>query len=953
MLAPGPSSARRARVPRPAVSGGLAALVWLSASVATAAPGDTVELSGERFVAVKAAAEPATVPAPGPTVASRALTLTRVEGGFELQGTFELDASEPGWYAGIVAGSGTRIEDADLGGRIAPILRTPAGTMFAAWIEGPTTLKIRGFVDARPDTLELTTLPATRGRLRLRGDDRVLRWPSDTEDAPHGLAIVDGDVVGGAGSIRARLVEPGQAAPAGGPLVMGHAGLGMTVGDAELSVRARLRWDVRRGSLSRVRAKVTGAGADLQLVGPAVESWTRDGDELSITLAGETTDRVEVDLTWTRTIGERAESSADVPRVEPLGVFRADGTLQLSRDGELEVVPEVDGWTAIAGGDLPAWGQGLVEGKATAAYKTSTAGRAGRLDLLRFVPVPGPPTVVDVADYEIATTEDGRVLLKARYEIRNERASHLRIEAPPGLTIIGARVEQDTATAAKDRAGAWRIPLKRSLETVGGLLSFPVEVVMLGENEPWQRRERRELVLPTLDAPIAASRATLYLPPQYRTKLEPGDGTLVEDFSEGEGISYGLGLGAGGNGEQVAQADAIFQEAVDAYRDNDFERAQARLDELGQMGARNDKVANLQGNLDLLDEDDDSEGDEGGNVVGGVGGKADVVLERRIKEQAKARATDEFLRQKELAEEAERAQVEGDYAKAEQKLDEALELGDKLAKLEQRESYEQQSVNIQLASKKGSVSVKRKKKAALELGSRRRDRDRPLVGSAAGTSDSGALVVDAAEHRRADEDDEAGGDGGAATEATVTGVATGGGGEYDYEFDVDEREDEPATPIEPAPEPEQESMLTSERFAGEADGELAQERAPRIFSRARARFAGRSRGRRVGRATPNRPNRPSRPVPSSEDAAQGVAVYDFEDDNLDGLVLHPEGAATPTAPAPDPNERLQGPKATATGLSVVVPAIGQPQRYQQLLIEAGQTQTLRIDARKHRRQTRR
>lgn len=919
MLAPGLFAARRARVRQSALAASLGALVVSSSPLATAAPGDTVEMSGERFTEVDAAAEGPQTPAPGPAVASRELTLSPVEGGFELAGTYEIDAAAPGLLSGVVAGPGTRIEDADLGGRIAPILRTPAGTVFAAWIEGPTTLKIRGFVDARPDALQLTTLDAARGRLRLDGDPRVLRWPTSVDEAPSGLAIVDGDIVGGSGSISARLIEPGAAAPAGGPLVMGHAGVGLTVGDAEARVHARLRWDVRRGALTQVRAKITGAQSDLQLVGPAVERWTREGDELHVILAGETTDRVDIDLTWTQPLGQRAESTVDLPRVEPLGVFRADGTLQLSRDGELEVVPHVDGWTAVAAADLPGWGQGLVEGKTTAAFKTARAGRAGKLDLLRFVPVPGPPTVVDVADYEIATTEAGRVLLKARYEVRNERASHLRIEAPKGLTIIGARVEQDTARPAKDDTGAWRIPLKRSLETVGGSLSFPVEVVMLGEGQAWSRRERRELALPTLDAPIAASRATLYLPPQYRTKLSPGDGTLVEAFTEGEGITYGLGLGTTAAGGQVAQADAIFQEAVDAYRNNDFDQAQARLDDLGRMGARNDKVANLQGNLDLLDEKD-----EGVSNGAGGGGKGDVVLERRIKEQAKARAAGEIRRQQELAEEAEQAQLAGDYARAEQKLDEALVLGDKLAKLEQRESVEQEVVNVRLASKRGSIVRKAKRKAARK---NRWVRGRRFGGLAGSSAASGSDTADVATPARASD-----------PTPTTEGA----------------RPPSPALPAAPPADGAETTDPTSvaDRQAGYAGGELffededddeeAESERPRRFARARVGFRG-DRRRRAKRS--------QRPFKS---AAPATTVDDFDDDALDGAVLQPEGANIDApAPVPDPNAPLAAPKATATGMSVVVPATGPPQYYQQLLLEAGRTQTLRIDARKHRRSTRR
>jgi hypothetical protein len=165
-------------------------------------------------------------------------------------------------------------------------------------------------------------------------------------------------------------------------------------------------------------------------------------------------------------------------------VFRGESALQLARDGEVEGVPEATGWTPSSAPRAAGVGQGLVEGTPTRRSRPAAA-RSGSLTLLRFVPIEGPPVVVDVAAYTIATSREGRALIRAHYEVRNERAASLRIRPPPGFEILGVRVAGETAVIARDREGAWRVPLQRSVDTVSGLLSFPVEVALLGEAKPW------------------------------------------------------------------------------------------------------------------------------------------------------------------------------------------------------------------------------------------------------------------------------------------------------------------------------------------------------------------------------------------------------------------------------------------------------------------------------------
>ncbi|MCB9712888.1 MAG: hypothetical protein H6712_03480 [Myxococcales bacterium] len=370
----------------------------------------------------------------------------------------------------------------------------------------------------------------------------------------------------------------------------------MTVGDAELRGRARIRWEIRRGTRAELSFLAEGVGEDLQVEGPLVSRWRREGADVIVELGGETKGLVDLDLRWSVAAPPGAEASVPLPTLAPHEVFRSDAAVQIARDGEIDVRPELSGWSPIASVQLPEWAEGLVEGTPTAAFSRARSSEgSASLELLRLEPVPGPPMVVDVADVLVATTDEGRAVMRARFEIRNERASHLLVMPPPGMRPVGVTVAGRHVRPSVVEGGALRIPLKRSIETVQGALTVPVTVGLVGEGEAWARRERRELALPAVDAPVSVGRVTLVLPPRYRSRLEPGQGAVVDDFDRGDEVGYGLR-----DDGQVARADQLFARAVDAWNDNDFEATQAELDDLAELGAHGGNVAGLQANVDLV-----------------------------------------------------------------------------------------------------------------------------------------------------------------------------------------------------------------------------------------------------------------------------------------------------------------------------------------------------------------
>lgn len=630
-----------------------------------------VHVDGARFERLLGLDDPDEPGALGPVVLQRRVELTVVdpeEGPASLlvEATWLLASDEPAWFHGLLIGPAARIESVRWNGRQAQAHALRHGYAVIEELASEATVELRATLPWTPGAdSSLRLLPAAIGGVKITAKGvPVLSGP--------GVVAAPGAGFWAATEHLQLRVDPEPAAPPPS-LVLGELSLGLTAGDATLRGEARLRFTPRRGSVERVAFRHHGLGDDLRVEGPLVRAVSRGPDRVEVELLGPASDLVELDLSWTRPLPTGDEASTPLPRIEPEGVLRTTTWLQLARDGDREVLAELPAWQPVASSRLPEWGTGLIGGTPVTSW-TSPAPADGRLTLFRFTPADGPAAVVDVADYTVATSSEGRVLLKARYDVRSDRAAHLRVRAPAGARLLSLRVEGEALTPARD-GERWLVPLKRSVETTDGLLAFPVELVLLFEDAPWGRRDRRELPLPRLDAPVAVQRATVHLPPGWKA-LGKVQGERVSGFSEGEGIRYGFQ-----SDDDADQADALFGAAVQAWKSNEFRSAQGYLDELDRRGARSDKVGRLQGNLDLLDGKKD----------------VDVATKRRVLGQAKARAGKDQARYERARREVRKKLAAGDQAAAETAYQEAAELNEKLVQLQDGEDADLEEQSRELS----------------------------------------------------------------------------------------------------------------------------------------------------------------------------------------------------------------------------------------------------------------
>lgn len=907
--------------------------------------------------------------------------------------TWVVRTKERAWFSQPLAGQSVRVDRVLIDGRPAKTVVQDRQTWVTTPIDGTVRVVLEGAVEGDPTRgpLSLSLLQAQIGRVRLSVPDGL----EGTLAAPSSAVRTERLWIASERDLQVRVGPPARRARDRRTLAVGSVGMGLTVGDGAVDGRAQMRWTLRQGELRRVSFRVSGVGSDLEVTGSNVGRVERNGNQVVVTLREPETARLDLDVRWSVPVPPGETSQMPVPQITPDGVFRSEASIQIARDGSLDLLPTMNGWQPVSALDLPEWGDDLVTGTPTAAYRAGAAGKAGSLGLLRFVPASSPPVVVDVAGLTIATSAEGRTLVRALYTVRNERASHLAITPPTQATILGARVNDGPVTPVANGDG-WLIPLPRSLETLDGLVSFPVEVVLLGDGEPWIRKETRELRLPRVDAPVAVNRVTLHLPPTFENELEAGEAGTVESFTEGEGIAYGFGLG----GKDEAKADQLWQDAQSAFMGNEFDKADEIIEELNKIGAANENIGKLQSNLDVLQ--------------GRAGNKAKSVQARRVREQARSRGMDDYRKQEELLREAEAQLSSGSYDSAQQTYKEVAKMAEKLDKLEQEESYEQKAradlalKNVATASSnarfqldlvetedeeapeeswasfedgpttgadRGEVALRGLLDSANGDGWLTQSADTGRVAGATGLKDrdgrldwipdpneESAIVEMGEEIVYEFESDEVSGelfrapDGDAVGEGVVRGLAglgtkgtgSGGGGS---------RSGSEVMRV-PAAEPEPERAMSLDVAESSSLSVRREIRTLGGSARGRGRANGVSiGGRRSGKkAKPKRaPKAAVAPPPPPPVASPSDISADLDDDadivfSRDGLGPEdqkvadpsPDLAAVPVVPGGYEREALE---VTSTRLSVVVPVQGQTLRYQQLLLPADAERAVRIEAR--------
>ena len=507
----------------------------------------------------------------------------------------------------------------------------------------------------------------------------------------------------------------------------------VTVDDALALGRARIDLRVENGRLDQLPLHIPGGTESIEVLSPPGATAIRSGSRVVIQFSDPVTDVARVEV--------RYRSAAASEDAQPVPIPRVDGTrgthaVALLRGDDAVVIPEPDsGAEATAFADLPDGMDARLPGTPVAAFTLSDgAGLTWRR--LETTPAAEPPVLIDHALYEASFAESGTGAIRATWQVRNDRAPFLRIQLPSGWSAVSARVAGRSVPLSRD-GDTLLVPLEKSTETMVGRVQLPVELSAIGPGTAWVKRGWHDLIGPTVDAPVSHVEWQVTLPPSRSAKKtdgarRPGPATArvdmgsalrdtdAPDFDDDFDGDFGFeGGGSGGGGpmgfsserttstgkkakKKKAKADrsrntapsssasqvledtarkrtstAYWSAAYDAYKDNDFDRAEQLLDKSQELDPDNFAAQQLQSNIAVLNADTGSV-DAGNEAVA-----------RRVKAMARAKSGKTEETRQRLEQEAKEAERSGDLERAAQTYRQLVQTTSQLASLEEDESVEE------------------------------------------------------------------------------------------------------------------------------------------------------------------------------------------------------------------------------------------------------------------------
>lgn len=458
--------------------------------------------------------------------------------------------------------------------------------------------------------------------------------------------------------------------------------------EAGVEGRADLQVRIINGEVDRLRFRLPAQARDLDASGPSVAGLDRSGDTVTVRLKERVSGSVSLALSWRAPAPKAADGPA--PVLEPLD-GRGPALVTVVRGDDAVLLPTPGaGLDAVPIRRLPRRARGLVPGRPLVAYAADPGERLTlSWRLLTFSPADTPPTLVDEATYTLALTDEGRVWTRARWQVRNDRNPFLKVTVPEGWRVFGVRVAGQTAEPVRDSAGRLLVPLEKSVETLDGLVAFPVELMLVGEEGAWGKRGERRLRTPAIDAPIAMARWELRLPEDVVPKDILGRPTVVSDWTPDDGkLVIGRGFKKADAPPPASPVDAItedeakseeyWNQAYSAYKSNDFDQAEQLLNQALQFDSTNSAAQQLQRNVNVLTGKARLDKDE-------------ELAANRVRELARAKSSNLVVEQARREKSLEKALQAGDSERAQEEAERLLALTERLAALEQTEEVDQKS----------------------------------------------------------------------------------------------------------------------------------------------------------------------------------------------------------------------------------------------------------------------
>lgn len=297
----------------------------------------------------------------------------------------------------------------------------------------------------------------------------------------------------------------------------------ISLGEDSTSIYAEVNLEVVQGAAAEVRIQLPENVTVNQVLGATVADWEAKSGELAVKF---------------------------LEPIEQNSRFVINGETRLARDGEIAIpllhllnTEKDTGGVAVevlGAGEIKDFkSHGMEEADASDLGETVASRQSPSLAAFRFRAGEAAATRsltvnvarytqqavlmanIEEARYQVLLSKEGKSLIQARYAVRNNQRSFVKITLPPGAVVWSAALGGKPVRPGQSPDGGLLLPLEKAR---GGedAPAFVVEVLYLGRGPAWGDKGQVRLALPALDLPISRTGLLLYYPPLFHISAEPG-----------------------------------------------------------------------------------------------------------------------------------------------------------------------------------------------------------------------------------------------------------------------------------------------------------------------------------------------------------------------------------------------------------------------------------------------
>jgi hypothetical protein len=295
------------------------------------------------------------------------------------------------------------------------------------------------------------------------------------------------------------------------------------LGEDTTTIQAEVNVEVTQGAAREVRIALPDKVTINQVAGAMVADWEMKDSQLAVTFL----EPVEQNAKFIVSGETRSprDGPIEIPLLRLLNTERDTGgvAVEVLGAGEINKV-KTEGLENADATDL---GEIVSSRQSTSLsafrFRSGDAKttRSLTVNVARYTPQAVLMANVAEARYNVLITNEGKLLVQARYAVRNNQRNFLKITLPQGATLWSAELAGKPVRPGQSPDGSVLLPLEKA-HAGEDSPEFAVEVIYVSRGTAWNDKGQFKLALPSLDLPVSRTGLLVYHPPLFKVTPEPG-----------------------------------------------------------------------------------------------------------------------------------------------------------------------------------------------------------------------------------------------------------------------------------------------------------------------------------------------------------------------------------------------------------------------------------------------